>query len=194
MNNPYIAAAASVTEAGLKSARLGPRFGRLDLQSQLSLLAVAELKTDFSGFANGRVGIVFTASAGSLSTDANFWNSRHAAGGPGPTLFAYTLPSAAVGEIAIHFKLTGPDLCFVGDGRELMREAADKISRGEVDACICVYCEAVTADCGKLISAAPVAAAYAVLVKRGAGIMELPDFDRDIKSLCALISSSKSAG
>ncbi|HTB84011.1 MAG TPA: hypothetical protein VK742_10185 [Candidatus Sulfotelmatobacter sp.] len=194
MNKLSIAAAASVTEAGLKTARLGQRFGRLDLQSQLSLLAVAELKTDFSDFANGRVGIVFAASAGSLSTDVNFWNSRNGAGGPGPTLFAYTLPSAAIGEIAIHFKLTGPDLCFVGDGRELLREAADMISRGEADACNCVFCEAVTADCAQVISAVPAAAAYAVLVKRGGGIMELPDFDRDIKSFCALLSSSKSAG
>jgi len=194
MNKLSIAASASVTEADLKSARLGQRFGRLDLQSRLSLLAVAELQADFSGFGNGRVGIVFAASAGSLSTDLNFWNSRHGVGGPGPTLFAYTLPSAAVGEIAIHFKLTGPDLCFVGDGKELLREAADMISRGEADACLCVLCEAVTTDCGKLISAAPAAATHAVLVKHGGGIMELPDFDRDIKSLCALISSSKSAG
>jgi 3-oxoacyl-(acyl-carrier-protein) synthase len=194
MNKLSLIAAASVTETDLKSARLGQRFGRLDLQSQLSLLAVAELKVDFSGYANGRVGIIFAASAGSLSTDVNFWNGRHGVGGPSPTLFAYTLPSAAVGEIAIHFKLTGPDLCLVGDGRELLREAADMISRGEADACVCVFCEAITADCGNLILAPPAATAHAVLVKRGAGILELPDFDRDIKSLCALISSTKSAG
>jgi 3-oxoacyl-(acyl-carrier-protein) synthase len=194
MNKLSIAAAASVTEAGLKSARLGQRFGRLDLQSQLSLLAVAELKADYSGFADGRVGILFAAGTGSLSTDVNFWNGRDGVGGPSPTLFAYTLPSAAVGEIAIHFKLTGPDLCLVGDGKELLREAADMISRGETDACICVFCEAVTADCGKVIFAPPAAEAHAVLVRRGEGILELRDFDRDIKSICALISSTNSAG
>ena len=193
MNRLSIAAAASVTEADLKSARLGQRFGRLDLQSQLSLLAVAELKVDFFAFANGRVGIVFAASAGSLSTDVNFWNGRNGVGGPSPTLFAYTLPSAAVGEIAIHFKLTGPDLCFVGDRSVLLPEAADMIARGEVDACVCVFCEAVTVDCGKMILLPPAAAAHAVLLKSDGGIMELPDFDRDIKSLCALISSTKSA-
>ncbi len=194
MNKISIAAAASVTEADLKSARLGQRFGRLDLQSQLSLLAVAELKADFSRFANGRVGIVFGASAGSLSTDVNFWNGRNGVGGPSPTLFAYTLPSAAVGEIAIHFKLTGPDLCIVGDRRELLPEAADMIARGEVDACVCVFCEAITADCGKVILLPPAAAAHAVFMKSDGGIIELPDFDRDIKSVCALISSTKSAG
>ena len=193
MNKIFIAAASVVTEADLKSARLGQRFGRLDLSSQLALLAVAELKINFAEFANGRVGIVFAASAGSLSTDVNFWNGRHGVGGPSPTLFAYTLPSAAVGEIAIHFKLTGPDLCFVGDGKNLLREAADLIERGETDACVFIFCEAVTADCGKVISTAPAAAAHAVLVRRGEGIVELREFDRDFKALCALISQSKSA-
>ena len=193
MNKIFIAAASVVTEADLKSARLGQRFGRLDLSSQLALLAVAELKINFAEFANGRVGIVFAASAGSLATDVNFWNGRHGVGGPSPTLFAYTLPSAAAGEIAIHFKLTGPDLCFVGDGKNLLREAADLIERGETDACVCIFCEAITADCGKIISTAPAAAAHAVLVRRGEGIVELREFDRDFKALCALISQSKSA-
>jgi 3-oxoacyl-(acyl-carrier-protein) synthase len=193
MNKISITAASVVTEADLKSARLGQRFGRLDLSSQLALLAVAELNINFAEFANGRVGIVFAASAGSLSTDVNFWNGRHGVGGPSPTLFAYTLPSAAVGEIAIHFKLTGPDLCFVGDGKNLLREAADLIRRGETDACVCIFCEAVTADCEKIISTAPAAAAHAVWVRRGEGIVELREFDRDFKALCALISQSKSA-
>src|ERR1700743_78281 len=115
MNKISIAAASMVTEADLSGARLGQRFGRLDLQSQLALLAVASLKTDFSAFAPDRIAICLVASAGSLTTDVNFWNGHNGVGGPSPTLFAYTLPSAAAGEIAIHFRLTGPNLCFVGD-------------------------------------------------------------------------------
>src|SRR5665213_146764 len=115
MNKIFIAAASVVAETDLPSAKFGSRFGRLDLQSQLSLLAVSELKIDFAKFSRNKIGIVFAASAGSLTTDLNFWNGRDNVGGPSPTLFAYTLPSAAAGEIAIHFKLTGPDLCFVGD-------------------------------------------------------------------------------
>ena len=162
--NISVIARGSATEADLPNARLGQRFGRLDLQSQLSLLAVANLQVDFSRYAAGRVGIVFAASAGSLSTDVNFWNSRTGIGGPSPTLFAYTLPSAAVGEIAIHFKLTGPDLCFVGDGKNLQREAEDMMARGEADACLCIFCEAVTEACGKAISSTPVARAEAFFV------------------------------
>ena len=163
--NISITATSSVTAADLPNARLGQRFGRLDLQSQLSLLAVASLKINLDEFANGRTGIVFAASAGSLSTDVNFWDGRNGVGGPSPTLFAYTLPSAAVGEIAIHFKLTGPDLCFVGDGKNLLPEATDLIARGEVDACVCIFCEAVTESCGKIISATPVAKAEAFFVQ-----------------------------
>ncbi len=198
MNKIAIAATSVVTDAALSGARLGQRFGRLDLQSQLALLAVMELKLSFAEFSPRRVGIVFAASVGSLSTDINFWTGRHGVGGPSPTLFAYTLPSAAVGEIAIHFKLTGPDLCFVGDGKNLLPEAADLIRRGEVDGCVCIFCEAVTAGCAEIISGPTIATACALFLQRadlggGQDYMELQDFDRDIKALCALISQSKSA-
>jgi 3-oxoacyl-(acyl-carrier-protein) synthase len=194
MNKISIAAASIVTDADLPSARLGQRFGRLDLQSQLALLAVASLKINFDEFARDRVGICFAASAGSLSTDVNFWAGRNGVGGPSPTLFAYTLPSAAVGEIAIHFRLTGPDLCFVGDGKNLLAEAADFIRRGDADGCVCIFCEAVTAGCAEIISLPQTAAACAIFLKHGEGIRELPEFGRDMKPLCALILQSKSAG
>jgi len=149
MNKMSIAAASTVTEADLKSAKLGQRFGRLDLQSQLALLAVSSLKINFDGFARDRIGICLAASSGSLSTDVNFWNGRNGVGGPSPTLFAYTLPSAAVGEIAIHFKPTGPNLCFVGDDKNLLTEAADLIRRGEADACVCVFARSSAPIAGK---------------------------------------------
>ena len=193
MNKISIAAASVVTETDLASARLGQRFGRLDLQSQLALLAVASLKINFEEFARDRIGICLAASVGSLSTDVNFWDGRNNVGGPSPTLFAYTLPSAAVGEISIHFRLTGPNLCFVGDDKNLLAEAADFIRRGEADGCVCIFCEVVTAGCGKLISEPQVATASAVFLKGGEGIHELREFDRDMKALCALISQTKSA-
>jgi 3-oxoacyl-(acyl-carrier-protein) synthase len=194
MNKIFIAAASIVTDADLPSARLGQRFGRLDLQSQLALLAVASLKINFDEFARDRIGVCLAASAGSLSTDENFWAGRNAVGGPSPTLFAYTLPSAAVGEIAIHFHLTGPDLCFVGDDKHLLAEAADLIRRGETDGCVCIFCEAVTAGCAEIISLPQSATACAVFLQRGGGLREWREFDRDMKALCALILQSKSAG
>jgi 3-oxoacyl-(acyl-carrier-protein) synthase len=191
--NISIAAASIVSEADLSAARLGQRFGRLDLQSQLALLAVASLKINFDEFPRDRIGICLAASAGSLTTDFNFWQGRDSVGGPSPTLFAYTLPSAAVGEIAIHFGLTGPNLCFVGDDKNVLAEAADLIRSGEADGCLCIFCEVVSAEVAKIISVPPAATAAAIFLKRGDGLRELKEFDRDMKPLCALISQTKSA-
>ncbi|MDR3458460.1 MAG: beta-ketoacyl synthase N-terminal-like domain-containing protein [Verrucomicrobiae bacterium] len=195
MSEISIIAASTVTAADLPLARLGQRFGRLDQQSQLALLAVASLNVNFDELAGDRIGICLAASAGSLSTDVNFWNGRDRVGGPSPTLFAYTLPSAAVGEVAIHFRLTGPNLCFVGDDQVILPEAADLLRRGGAEACVCIFCEVVTPECGRVISAPPVAAAHALFLKnRGEGIRTLREFDRDMKALCALIFQTKSAG
>jgi 3-oxoacyl-[acyl-carrier-protein] synthase II len=196
MNKISIAAASVVTEADLPSARLGQRFGRLDLQSQLALLAVASLKINFAALPLDRIGICLGASAGSLATDLNFWNGRNNVGGPSPTLFAYTLPSAAVGEIAIHFGLTGPNLCFVGDDKNLLPEAADLIRSGKTGGCLCVFCEVVSEEISKIISTPPAATACAMFLRSSEGtqnLHELREFDRDMKSLCALISQTKSA-
>src|SRR5438445_217483 len=110
MNKPVITAAGSVAGGDVPAARLGARFGRMDLTSQLALLAVESLGLDFDAFARDRIAICFAAKAGSLSTDAEYWKGRDIAGGLSPTLFTYTLPSAAIGEIAIRYRVTGPNL------------------------------------------------------------------------------------
>ena len=166
MDKIVIAATSQVTEADLKSARLGTRFGRQDLASQLALLAVELLGMDFEKFSRERIAICLVAKAGSLSTDFDFWQGRDAVGGPSPTLFAYTLPSAAIGEIAIRHRLTGPNLCFVGDEKMLLPEAADLIQRGEADSCVCVYCDVVNAGAAKIIHAPPAARARAYFLIR----------------------------
>jgi 3-oxoacyl-(acyl-carrier-protein) synthase len=197
MNKISLTAASVVTAADLAAAqpglRLGQRFGRLDLQSQLALFAVESLKLDFTECPRDRAGICLATGAGSLATDLNFWQGRNGAGGPSPTLFAYTLPSAAVGEIAIHFKLTGPNLCFVGDDQTVLPEAVGLIRCGAADGCVGVFTEVVSTDLAKIIAPPPVATAYAFFLKRGDGLHELREFDRDMKALCELISRTKSA-
>jgi len=186
MDRIVIAATSQVTEADLKSARLGTRFGRLDLSSQLALLAVESLRVDFEKFARERIAICLAAKNGSLSTDFDFWSGRDAVGGPSPTLFAYTLPSAAIGEIAIRHRLTGPNLCFIGDDKVILPEATNLIRRDEADACVCVFCEVVSSALPKIIQAAPVANACALFLTRGeGGLHELREFDRDMQTLCA---------
>src|SRR6266404_1905083 len=164
MNDLVVTAASLVTETDLSSSRLGPRSSRLDLASRLALLAVESLASKFDTVPRDRIAICLAATAGSLSTDVEYWKGWALVGGPSPTLFAYTLPSAAIGEIAIRHRLTGPNLCFVGGDAELLAEARDLIYRGEADGCVCVSCNIVTAEAAALIQELPVTSARAVFV------------------------------
>ena len=185
MDSLYITAASRVTEVDARKARLGMRFKRLDLASQLALLAVENLGVDFSAQPRDRIGICLGAQTGSLAADLEFWRGRDAVGGPSPTLFTYTLPSAAIGEIAIRYRLTGPNLCLVGDN-DVLPEAADWLWRGEVQACLCVEYHVVTSALGEMIQSPPVAWACALFLRRGgSGWRRLSENDRDMESLCA---------
>src|SRR5260221_5565373 len=157
MDNLVVSAASQVTEADLSAARLGPRFSRLDLASKLTLLAVESLAPKFDTVPRDRIGICLAARAGSLSTDVEYWKGRALVGGPSPTLFAYTLPSSAIGEIAIRHKLTGPNLCFVGDDKIVLPQASDLLRRGEADACVCGFCDVISPAAAKLIRASSAA-------------------------------------
>ncbi len=167
MPNPSVTNTNTVTSADIAAARLGPRFGRMDLASQLALLAVEPFVEYFDSVPRERIAICLVARAGSLSTDAEYWKGRDAAGGPSPTLFTYTLPSAAIGEIAIRHRLTGPGLCFVGGSDELLAEASDLIKRGEADGCVCVFANVISPALAEMISAAAAATAHAFFVRRG---------------------------
>ncbi|MEI6083894.1 MAG: beta-ketoacyl synthase N-terminal-like domain-containing protein [Verrucomicrobiota bacterium] len=183
--NLMVTAASMVTDADVSTARLGQRFGRLDLASQLALLAVEKLGGDFATLS--RVGICLAARIGSLSTDLDFWNGRDAVGGPSPTLFAYTLPSAAIGEIAIRYKLTGPNLCFVGASTVALTEAGDMLERGEADVCVCVSVNVVSPAAATLLGVVPAAQACALMLARVAvGSCRRLESDRDMESVCAI--------
>ena len=194
MDKLVVTAASLVTEAEVPGARLGKRFGRMDLMSQLAVLAVESLGINFEAQRRDRVGICLEARAGSLATDMDYWNGRNQPGGPSPTLFAYTLPSAAIGEIAIRHRLTGPNLCFVGEQTGLLAEAVQWVRHGEVEACLCVECNVVTSAVAGIIRAPPAARACALFVQRSrAGLHELGENDRDIEPLCAVLCRPNSS-
>jgi 3-oxoacyl-(acyl-carrier-protein) synthase len=192
MSDIFITAASLATEAGVTAARPGARFGRMDLSTQLAMRAVESLGIDFDAQPRGRTGICLGTRTGSLATDLDFWSGRETAGGPSPTLFAYTLPSAAIGEIAIRHRLTGVNLCLVGED-VMLGEARDLLRRGEADACVCVWCNVVTPALAELIQAPPVARACALFIQLGGeGWRELQENDRDIESLCAAFCEENS--
>ena len=194
MDNFVITSASQVNGADVRNARLGARFGRMDLMSQLVLLAVERLGVDFEARPRERIGICLATHAGSVSTDVEYWKGRNTAGGLSPTLFTYTLPSAAIGEIAIRHRLTGPNLCFVGDDAALLAEAGDMIRRGETVAWVCVGCDSITAAAAELIRAPVVAQARALFLERdGEGLAWSPENGRDMASLCVKFFARKSA-
>ena len=166
MDKFLITATSEVDATRLREARLGSRFGRMDLLSQLALLAVEKLGVNFDEWPRDRIAICLASSAGSLATDAEYWKGRDQAGGPSPTLFTYTLPSAPIGEIAIRHRITGPNLCFVSDGREVQAEATELLRRGEADACVCVIVEVVSPTLAEFLRVPVVARARAFFLRR----------------------------
>jgi 3-oxoacyl-(acyl-carrier-protein) synthase len=181
MAEVVIIAGSSATEADAREARLGNRFGRMDLASQLALVAVERLNVPFDTLARDRVGLCLVSGAGSLTTDADFWDSRLEAGGPSPTLFTYTLPSAPLGELAIRHQLTGPNLCLVGGSQLALPAAVELIECGEADSCICVACEVVGERLSALTGAPFAARAYALyLARESTGSPAGGEFGRDM--------------
>ncbi len=89
------------------------RLGRLDRLSQLSLLT-AHHAVELSGRLpdDPRAGVTLGTAHGCHLTNELYFAGmlREGYKGASPTLFAYTLPSSATGEIAIHLKLKGPTL------------------------------------------------------------------------------------
>lgn len=166
MDNLVVTPTVTVNPKDVPEARLGTRFGRMDLMSQLALLAVEPLAGQFESIPRDRIAICLSARTSSLATDAEYWRGRDNVGGPSPTLFTYTLPSAALGEIAIRHRITGPPLCFVGAGDELLNEAMELIRSGEVDGCICVDVNVVTPALNELTGLPVASEAKAFFVGR----------------------------
>lgn len=169
MDKIVITASNIVNADDVRGARLGPRFGRMDLMSQLALLAVEPLAVHFESIPRDRIAICLAARASSLATDVEYWKGRDNAGGPSPTLFTYTLPSAALGEIAIRHRITGPPLCFVGAGDELTGEAMELMKNGEVDGCVCVDVNVVTPALNALTGLPVASEAKAFFIERTTG-------------------------
>lgn len=166
MDKLVIPASNIVNADDVRTARLGTRFGRMDLMSQLALLAVEPFAPQFESIARERIAICLAARTSSLATDVEYWKGRDNTGGPSPTLFTYTLPSAALGEIAIRHRITGPPLCFIGSGDDVMNEAMELLKSGEADGCVCVDVNVVTPALSELTGLPTAAEAKAFFIKR----------------------------
>lgn len=122
------------------------RFRRLDALSKRAMAA-----TELLGIApppEGTkwtdIGVVLATREGCRETDIAFIESMKLPGGGSPKLFSYTLPSTAIGEVAIRNKLCGPNLCVlpIGDtGAVALWEGVHGILSGEMRSCVCLGCD-----------------------------------------------------
>jgi hypothetical protein len=115
----------------------------MNLMCRLSLIAAELLQVDLlqlSPALRPHVGVCLETYFGALATDVEFLQN------PRPTLFTYSLPSSAIGELCIHYQITGPALSLISStpaARDILAEAADLMEQDNLEACLCLGCEAI---------------------------------------------------
>lgn len=117
-----------------------PRFGRMDDLSRLALIAVELLGLNLPD--PDQLGVILQTHTGSLATDKRFLASLS------PSVFTYTLPSTAIGELCIRHRLRGPVLCLLAASsadQPALAEAQAWLAQGELATCLCL-----SADAGNL--------------------------------------------
>lgn len=124
------------------------RFSRLDALSQYAVIAVELMGLPAMEKKSMPLdaALVMGTEFGCLGVDVEYLKSMDNPEGGCPSLFAYTLPSVALGEIAIHYGLTGSNLCLRAgpeSGLLAVWEAYYMIVSGEAQACLCLDCDAL---------------------------------------------------
>jgi hypothetical protein len=149
-------------------------FGKLPLPDKLAFSAASLLTAGTEPLDQERTAIVMGLQFGSLSTDLRYMESV-ASGFPSPAIFSATLPSSPVAEIAIFFRLKGPNRVLV-QGPDSGLAAVDLASRllalGKAENAVVVSATALEpADTGSALrgpEAPPPNAAFGLLLTRGA--------------------------
>jgi hypothetical protein len=144
-------------------------FGRMDALSKQAAVAVELLGLPFldQGKRRPEMAISLGTEHGSLGVDLEFLQTIGQPGGASPLLFSYTLPSIAIGEIAIRHRILGPNVCFMSgpdSGLLAVWEGVRLVEDGEAMSCVCIGSDAF----GSGSQLPPGAYAYAFLVEQEA--------------------------
>jgi 3-oxoacyl-(acyl-carrier-protein) synthase len=118
------------------------RFGRMDPMCRLGLMTVELLQAGFESLPDQdrqEVGVCLQTTTGSVSTDSKFIAT------PRASLFAYTLPSTALGELCIRHRLRGPMMCLMSGetGESALAQALRWLDKHEARHCLCLQCDAL---------------------------------------------------
>lgn len=140
------------------SERSYKRYGRLDILTSYAMVAVELLGLPAFEPAQSDMALVMGTGKGCLAVDLDFRDSMDQEGGGSPLLFMYTLHNACMGEIAIRYNITGPNLCLMAgeeSGLSAIWEGLRLIRCGEAASCICLAADAVGDRTGMHKNAAP---------------------------------------
>ena len=145
------------------------RFGRLDALCKCAIIAVemVGLPSAPEGGARHDMALMVGTEHGSFDVDRAFLNTIGQVGGASPALFPYTLPSAALAEIAIRHRITGPNACFVAgpdSGALALWQAYDAVEDGQAQSALSVGCDALSYPDGRTM-----ARSYAFLLEAAPG-------------------------
>ncbi|MDO9532506.1 MAG: hypothetical protein Q7O12_10305 [Deltaproteobacteria bacterium] len=122
------------------------RFGRMDLLSKYVSVAVEMLGLPLLGKQDLRLDttMVMGTMAGCYGADLDFYRGIFQGDGPSPTMFAYTLPTIALGEVAIRHRLGGASYCFMAgadSGLLALWESVKLLEAGECQKCVCIMAD-----------------------------------------------------
>jgi hypothetical protein len=156
-----------------------PSFGKLTLPDKLAFSVVSALVSHSCCTLEESIGVCMENPCGSLSTDLRYAESI-VSGSPSPALFSATLPSSAVSEIAIFYKLKGPNRVLAGEdtgGLACLDAAVRLIASGKAQRMLVVLVRAFEATigfapCGDALPAT--AQAFALLVSATPSSHSLP--------------------
>jgi len=119
------------------------RYGRFDRYTKLGCAGIALAVRDAgldTADKKRPVGIVVSTAYESYASDLDFYQTTIEGNGvfASPNLFSYTLPGIVLGEMAIHFKMTGPTIITGeadsgGPGLAALRTASEILQSGLCD-------------------------------------------------------------
>jgi 3-oxoacyl-(acyl-carrier-protein) synthase len=149
------------------------RLARMDRYTRLALLcadaAVHDAGLDPVRWPAERVALVLGSAAGCYESNALFREAL-AQGEPSPRVFAATLPSTPLGEIAIALGAAGPQLCFAqggGSGLLALAEGRRLLLSGRAELALCGACDALPDSLRGALSFAPKDGASFFVLARG---------------------------
>lgn len=132
------------------------RFGRMDLLSKYVSVAVEMLGLPLLDKQVIRLetALVMGTMGGCYGADLDFYRGILQGDGPSPTLFAYTLPTIALGEVAIRHRLGGASYCFMAgpdSGLLALWESIKLLEAGECQECICIMADVLPHHAERLV-------------------------------------------